>query len=222
MVKDATKKKPQDKSQGKEKTLAVREFGGKSAGKVLVPEYLQVMSSPYLLAQAVKVDRQRVRVRRAHTKDRSEVRGGGAKPWRQKGTGRARHSSRRSPLWVGGGVTFGPRSRRERRLVMPRKMACRALAGALSDHVRAGSLEVVRFGDNDFTKTKEVVAAIAGKRGVLMIVDEKSSLLRLTRNVPAIKVRSVAQIRVADALAAQCVWIDERTLALLEKRLTVK
>ncbi|MFH1354081.1 MAG: 50S ribosomal protein L4 [bacterium] len=201
-------------------TMLVREFGSKNTEEMEVPEYLRIKTSPYLLAQAIRVSRQRSRIRRAHTKGRAEVRGGGAKPWRQKGTGRARHGSRRSPLWVGGGVTFGPQSRREERAVMPQKMARRALAGALGDHVRLGSIEVVRFGTNNLTKTKEVAAAARGQRGVLVIVAEKNSLVRAAHNLSSVRVRRVSQLSVADVMAAQHVWIDEKVLPLLKKRIT--
>ncbi|MBU0597571.1 50S ribosomal protein L4, partial [Patescibacteria group bacterium] len=84
---------------------------GKPAGEVnLEPKIFNVKIKPELVQQAVRTQLANKRVAIAHTKDRSEVRGGGRKPWRQKGTGRARHGSTRSPIWSGGGVTFGPRN----------------------------------------------------------------------------------------------------------------
>lgn len=198
--------------------VPVREFGSEKTEQMEAPAYLQSSVSPYLMAQAVLVGRQRSRIRRAHTKQRAEVRGGGAKPWRQKGTGRARHGSRRSPLWVGGGVTFGPRSRRERRTIMPSKMARRALAGALSFHMRSRTLEVIRFGPKDITKTKDVVAVLKGRRGILLIVSERGSLTQAVRNIPSITVRLISQVTVADILAARTVLIDEKSMPALEKR----
>ena len=76
----------------------------------------------------------------AHTKDRGEVRGGGKKPWKQKGTGQARHGSRRSPIWVGGGITHGPRSDKDYSQTIPRKMRVKALYTALSQKLRDGEI----------------------------------------------------------------------------------
>ncbi len=198
--------------------VPVREFGSEKTEQREAPPYLQIQVSPRLLAQAVLVGRQRSRIRRAHTKQRAEVRGGGAKPWRQKGTGRARHGSRRSPLWVGGGVTFGPRSRRERRDIMPSKMARKAFAGALSVHMQSRTLEVVRFGPEDITKTKDVAAVLKGRRGILLIVPKRGSLARAVRNMAAVTVRLTSQVTVADVLAARTVLIDEKSMPALEKR----
>lgn len=217
MVKTVTKGKTKV---GKRAALMVpvREFGSEKTEQIEAPAYLQSSVSPYLMAQAVLVGRQRSRIRRAHTKQRAEARGGGAKPWRQKGTGRARHGSRRSPLWVGGGVTFGPRSRRERRAIMPSKMARRALAGAFSLHTRSRTLEIVRVGLKDITKTRDMAAAFKGRRGVLLVMSERSGLARAVRNIPSVTARLASQVTVADILAARVVLIDERSMPALEKR----
>ncbi|MEK7556953.1 MAG: 50S ribosomal protein L4, partial [Patescibacteria group bacterium] len=123
--------------------------------KMKTPEYLTKEVSPALLAQAVYTLHKRARVRTAHTKVRKEVRGGGRKPWKQKGTGRARHASIRSPIWVGGGVVFGPRVRKERVLELPSRMAKAALCGALAWHASAKTLGFVKV-SGEIAKTKEV------------------------------------------------------------------
>jgi large subunit ribosomal protein L4 len=103
----------------------------------------------------------------ADTKGRDEVRGGGKKPWKQKGTGRARHGSSRSPIWKGGGVTHGPLAEKNYKQKVNKKMAGKALAVALSAKLRDGELlfvEALGFGKTPKTKdAAEIVQAFAGK-----------------------------------------------------------
>lgn len=96
----------------------------------------------------------------AHTKDRSEVRGGGKKPWRQKGTGRARHGSRRSPIWIGGGVTHGPRKEKEYSVSIPKKMRTKALYTTLSQKLRDAELLFVDTFDLTEPKAKDARAIL--------------------------------------------------------------
>jgi len=103
----------------------------------------------------------------AHTKDRSEVRGGGKKPWRQKGTGRARHGSSRSPIWVGGGVTFGPTKDRNFAKKINKKMKTKALFMCLSDRVNDKDLVLVDQLTTQNNKTKEFVKSIENLKDVL-------------------------------------------------------
>src|SRR3989344_788916 len=114
-----------------------------------------------LVHQAVRVAFANQRPVLASTKDRSEVRGGGRKPWRQKGTGRARHGSTRSPLWKGGGVTFGPTNERNFKLKINKKMARKAFLTALS--AKAKDNEILLFDDLKVTssKTKEMAKVMA-------------------------------------------------------------
>ncbi len=93
----------------------------------------------------------------AHTKTRGEVRGGGIKPWRQKGTGRARHGSIRSPLWVGGGVTFGPRNDRNFKQKINNKMRRKAIAMGLSDRVKEDKFVVLDKIEMGEIKTKGII-----------------------------------------------------------------
>ncbi len=201
--------------------LAVRDLGSGRKKEITAPDFLLSSCSPRLLAQAVLVSRQRARIRRSHTKERAEVRGGGAKPWRQKGTGRARHSSIRSPLWAGGGVTFGPRSRQPRKAVLPARMARRALAGALAAHINRSTLEIVRFGGGEITKTRQLAGLVKGPRSVLVVTavggDDKF-LRRAAANLPSVNLRTASQVAPADILNTERVWLDERVLPQLEKR----
>jgi large subunit ribosomal protein L4 len=104
----------------------------------------------------------------AHTKDRSEVRGGGKKPWRQKGTGRARHGSRRSPIWVGGGITFGPRNEKDFSRKVNKKMKTKALYTILSQKVRDGEVlfvDTLTFAEPKTKDAKEVIKTLAQTKG---------------------------------------------------------
>lgn len=191
-----------------------------SPAPVALPSYLAGEASPALLAQAVHTQWQRVYVRRAHTKTRGEVRGGGRKPWRQKGTGRARHGSIRSPIWVGGGRVFGPRSRRTVVRRLPGVMRQRAMQGALGKHVAGQTLAVLRLPETVPTKTKEALGKLPsdGKRLLIVLGGQHRAFSQAVRNVARVRVKGVEQLNVSDVLAAARVWVDEAALPALEAR----
>ncbi len=216
-----TKKKVTDAAKP---TLTTFVFGKKTAGTTPVPLYLTRRFSPELIAQALHTLEKRTRIRRAHTKDRSEVRGGGKKPWKQKGTGRARHASIRSPIWVGGGTVFGPRSRKTRVLPMPLTMRRQAFAAALHEYARAEKLRVVTFEAALPTKTKEFVAQLpTAARGVLIIIAPvHEALRRVTNNLPGVAVVTANQATILDVVGATEIWIDAAALPIIESRCTTK
>jgi large subunit ribosomal protein L4 len=157
----------------------------------------------------------------ANTKTRAEVRGGGAKPWRQKGTGRARAGSKRSPLWEGGGVIFGPKPR-DYSFAMPRKMRIVALKSALTE--KRDNLIIVRdFNDLKEAKTKEAVQVLKNleisNRKVLIVLDyssEHSSRFALAaRNLPNVKVIHVTNLNVKDLLHAKSVLTTESAIEIM-------
>ena len=131
---------------------------GEKADTMSVPiEIFGLESNDALVHQVYTIKRSNQRRPYAHTKTRADVRGGGQKPWRQKGTGRARHGSRRSPIWAGGGITFGPRNERNFTKKVNTKMNRKAIAVVLSAKIRDKMLTVVDSLDFDNPSTKQAV-----------------------------------------------------------------
>lgn len=130
---------------------------GKKSIEIDLPENIFGLDwNADLVHQVFESMRSNARANTAHTKDRSEVRGGGKKPWRQKGTGQARHGSKRSPIWVGGGITFGPRNERNYNKKINKKMRAKALFVALSQKLRDGQILFIDAFDKVSGKTKEM------------------------------------------------------------------
>lgn len=201
--------------------LSVVSFGGKEVEQLPTPAYLLHEASPLLVAQAIHSGDARSRIRRAHTKGRSEVRGGGRKPWKQKGTGRSRHGSSRSPLWVGGGITFGPRSRKRVVIAVPDMLRKRALASALGSGISDGSVTIIRLPEVLPVKTKDMAAVLdRTDHGVLLIAAaiNAGALSRAGRNIPGLVICSVADLTVNQVVWSQKIWIDEAALSQLEAR----
>ena len=156
---------------------------GKESGNIKLPE--KIFGLPWnadLMHQIMISYASNKRSGTAHTKDRSEVRGGGKKPWKQKGTGRARHGSRRSPIWIGGGTTHGPGSERNYDRAINKKMRRKALYTALSQKLRDGELVFVDSLSFAEPKTKDGAIAftsIAKSAGLAKIEKGK----RITTNI---------------------------------------
>ncbi|MCQ3812821.1 MAG: 50S ribosomal protein L4 [Acidimicrobiia bacterium] len=155
------------------------------------------------------------------TKRRSEVRGGGAKPWRQKGTGRARAGSRNSPIWRGGGVAHGPKPRDYSQRT-PKKMIKLALAGALSDRANEGNIIVVDEWNFETPKTKDAVAALdaIGASGkVLVVLDETDiNVAKSFRNLTHVSCLHFAELNTHDVLDSEFVVFTEATLNKVTKQ----
>jgi large subunit ribosomal protein L4 len=181
-----------------------------------VPSKKEVVHQVYVAMQA------NARQPWADTKDKSEVRGGGKKPWKQKGTGRARHGSTRSPIWSGGGITFGPLSIRSYKQKINKKVKRQAVQMCLSDKVSEQKLFALESMDLS-AKTKEVSAMYsklpgAGRKTLVLVDGMNSSLLRATRNIKKIDVMQATDVSVVDLMHHQYVVADEAALKVLGQR----
>ena len=160
----------------------------------------------------------------ASTKTRGEVRGGGKKPWRQKGTGRARHGSSRSPIWKGGGVAFGPRPR-DYSVSLPEGMKHKALISALSLKVKEKALLLLEDARLEVPKTKEFVKILkalplAEKRTLCVVKEVSPILKRATRNLSGIlKVELARDLNAYQVLRWPKLLIEQEALPTIETRL---
>jgi large subunit ribosomal protein L4 len=157
------------------------------------------------------------------TKNRSAVSGGGSKPWRQKGTGRARQGTTRAAQWAGGGVAFGPVPRSYAHK-LPKKMRRAALRGALSHRLKEGAITVVESLDLGEFKTKRVAEILDGLgiagSGVLIVIDgEDTHLERSAQNLPRVKVLRVAGLNVFDVLRHPKLLLTKAAVAAIDTRL---
>jgi len=176
-----------------------------------------------LLYQALNIHLANTRKHLAKTKDRGEVRGGGRKPWRQKGTGRARHGSIRSPLWRGGGVTFGPTQEKVFEKKINKKAKRKAVLMALSSKLKDKELIVLEELKLKEAKTKLMVNLInkilkEKKPNTLVTISQKDdNLIRATRNIPYAKILLVNNLNIFDLLSFKYLLLDKQGIKLIEK-----
>ncbi len=160
----------------------------------------------------------------ADTKTRKEVRGGGKKPWRQKGTGRARHGSIRSPIWKGGGVTFGPHPR-SYFVALPKMMRVQALISALSLRGEQKNIMLLEDVKLETPKTKEWVGIVkalplSGRRILCVVKDINTNLERASRNLSAlVEVKRASDLNAYHVLQREKILIEEEALPVIESRL---
>lgn len=180
------------------------------AAELNVPAMHQVVTAQ--LAQA--------RRGTSKVKSRSEVRGGGAKPWRQKGTGRARHGSIRAPQWTGGGVVHGPSGEQNYTKRVNKKLKRKALASALSDRAASGAVRVVAGLTFDAPSTKQAAAALdalglSDVRVLVVLAGRDDAVFKSFRNLPRAHLLTVDQLNTYDVLVADVVLFAEDALQYL-------
>jgi large subunit ribosomal protein L4 len=201
--------------------LDIIDRSGKTAAQVDLPEdVFSQAANDHLIYEAVVNYRANQRQGTAATKTRAFVRGGGKKPWRQKGTGRARVGSTRSPLWRKGGTVFGPQPR-DYSYELPKKAKKNALRSALAGKHASGDLVVTSELEVKDAKTKEAVALLkAYKLDSALLVDlaANANLFLAVRNLPRVKAVDVAGLNIYDVLAHKTLVFSQRAFeAVLEK-----
>lgn len=194
---------------------------GEKTGQTDLPaEIFNVKFSPDLVHQVVVSQMANRRQVSAHTKDRSEVRGGGRKPWRQKGTGRARHGSIRSPLWPGGGITFGPRKEKKLKKIIPAKMRKKALLMVLSQKLRDKEIIVLDELKIDKIKTKEILEILKKLKlsSALIVLPEMDKKIILSaRNIPQAETIQTRELNSLDVLNYKYLIIPEKSIKILKE-----
>lgn len=209
---------------------------GTTAGEIILPE--KVFAAKWrsdLVHQVVESMRSNKRAGTADTKDRGEVRGGGKKPWKQKGTGRARHGSSRSPIWVGGGVTHGPLAEKNYKRKVSKKMRAQALFSVLSRKLKDNEIIFVDSLNLPSIKTKDsvsVMKAIAKGSGVKALTSSKTprvltalferneKIEKSFRNLPQLEIVFLKNLNPLDVLNHQYLLIEnpEEAVKFLESR----
>ena len=201
--------------------IPVKDMAGKQVGELELSEgvFAAPVNKP-LMHQALVRQLANARLGTHKTKGRSEVRGGGRKPWRQKGTGRARQGSTRAPNWVGGGTVFGPQPRKYTK-ALPKKMNQAALRSALSIKVDAGQIVVLDKLQMDAPKTKTMLDALSAlgvvDSSVLMVLPEKNAAVqRSANNLSNVKTLLAGYLNIRDLLGYDTVLLDKAAIDHIE------
>ena len=192
--------------------------GAETGEMALDPTIFGIEPNTDVMHQVVTAQRAAARSGSASTKTRAEVRGGGRKPWRQKGLGRARHGSIRSPQWKGGGVAHGPKPRSYAQRT-PKKMKRLALRSALSVRASADAIKIVDSFEWEEPKTKSAVALLEGMgiEGKALLVLSPSDRIaeRSVRNLPGVNALTVGQLNTYDVLWADAVVFTADTIGMI-------
>ena len=202
-------------------SVPVRDVSGAETGAVeLTSDVFGIEPNMAVMHQVVTAQLAARRSGTHKTKTRSEVRGGAGKPWRQKGTGRARHGSIRSPLWRGGGIAHGPQPRSYAQST-PKKMKRLALRSALSDRAAEGRIIVVDDWGFDVPSTKSAVAKLealgAGGRVLAVLERGDAAALKSFRNLPRVQTLPADQLNTYDVLVSDVVVFTSASLAAVNQ-----
>ncbi len=194
---------------------------GEVVSQAELPEqHFGVKVKPALVHEVVVAQEANARNAVANTKTRGEVSGGGKKPWKQKGTGRARHGSTRSPIWKGGGVTFGPRGDRNFSVKINRKAKKQALFMVLSDRLASTNLFLIDSLPTDKPKTAEAANWFkklpVGRRVMVVLAKADPILLRMTRNLQNVRLTTVNALHVAELINYPTIVFEAKAVDAFE------
>ena len=197
-------------------TVDVRSVDGSTTGSVELPDgVFGITPNVAVMHQVVTAQLAGARAGTQSTKTRAEVRGGGAKPWKQKGTGRARQGSSRSPQWTGGGVALGPKPRSYKQRT-PKKMVQLALRSALSDRAAEGRIVVVEGWSFSAPRTREAKAALSALnvdgRALVVLGRDDEVAYKSFRNLPEVHVLLASELNAYDVLCSDWVVFTSATL----------
>ncbi|MEK7124484.1 MAG: 50S ribosomal protein L4 [Patescibacteria group bacterium] len=195
---------------------------GEVAGTTVLPkEVFDVVMNADLVHQVFVSQTANQRQASAHTKTRGEVRGGGRKPWRQKGTGRARHGSTRSPIWVGGGVSGGPRNEKNYTKEIPKKMRKKALSMVLSEKAKSNLLIVLDKLEAEKPNTKAMAKIMAkmpsAKNSRLVLHNNSKNVYLSLRNIAKTGVLETRNLNIVDLLNYKYLLVSKDGIKDLEK-----
>lgn len=219
--------------------VSVYNLKGEIVGKEKLSDFIFGLKvKPQVVYQAAVAQNANSREVLAHTKTRGEVRGGGKKPWKQKGTGRARHGSNRSPIWIGGGITFGPRNNRNFSLKINSKIKRSALLMCLSDKALNEKIYIIEDSNFEKEKTKNVFELFqnlklregkkkdsvkksqetdhAFSKVLVVLPKEKKGFVRVFRNIPKVDTIAANSLNVRDLLANEYLLLSKESLAQIE------
>ena len=202
-------------------TVDVFNMNGERVGEIeLNPHIFDAEIKEHLMYDVVQMLLANRRRGTASTKDRGEVQGGGKKPWRQKGTGRARHGSTRSPIWRGGGTVFGPKPR-SYKYQLPKKMRRAALFSALTSKLKEEKITVLDGLHLPEPKTREVVRLMdnlkAQGKVLLVTAEPDANVYRSSRNIPGVKSVLARQINVLDIVRYDRLILTKDAVAAVEE-----
>ena len=201
--------------------LSVHNVKGENIGEVSLKDNIfNTKVNKYLIHQAVKRYLANRRRGTASTKNRSEVRGGGAKPWKQKGTGRARAGTNSSPIWVGGGIVFGP-APRDYSFSLPKKMKVAALKSVLLDKLENKEIIIIdklSLEENKTSKMVEILKNLQAFIKPLIITEKEDSIIALSvRNIKGAQVLPVSKINTYDLINHKKIIITKKALKRIEE-----
>jgi large subunit ribosomal protein L4 len=204
-------------------------FHGEKIGEIELPKIFDIAFKPDLIHQVMRWHIMNTYYPYAHTKTRGEVRGGGRKPWSQKGTGRARHGSIRSPIWVGGGVTFGPRKEEKKQIKINKKMKRKAVLITIAEKLKQNLLRVIEKLDYENYKTKEFEKFFSKflqprktkkkkETALLVIENDDSKIYRAVRNLPYADVISARNLNLLEILNHKYLFLTQSAIEVLKQR----